>query len=147
MTKDQTESAATWFEHHMPPMPGARAMYRTAVEALRAVGRLQAENDAMANELKKDRTCENCLHETDLLKCDDQYFTPCEDCPVDCYCKDCTGACKWEWRGIEVAVMDKQTCETCTHFPPSSCDGKPCSLCDSEDTKLDCYQRKEERNG
>ena len=66
---------------------------------------------------------------------------------VDCYCKDCTGACKWEWRGIEVAVMDKQTCETCTHFPPSACDGKPCSLCDSEDTKLDCYQRKEEQDG
>lgn len=43
--------------------------------------------------------------------------------------------------------MDDQTCETCTHFPPSSCDGKPCSLCDLEDPKLDCYQRKEEWNG
>lgn len=39
--------------------------------------------------------------------------------------------------------MTDQTCETCTHFPPSSCDGKPCSLCDLEDPKLDCYQMEE----
>ena len=52
MTKDQTESAALWFERHMPPMPGARAMYQTAVEALRAVGRLQAEKDALLAQAK-----------------------------------------------------------------------------------------------
>ena len=145
MTKYQAESAATWFERHMPPMPGARAMYQTAVEALRAVGRLQAEKDALLAQAKDTGCCEVCAHFEGLELCPDG--VTCADCPVDCYCKDCTGACKWEWRGIEVAVMDKQTCETCTHFPPSACDGKPCGLCDPGNKMLDCYQRKEEQDG
>lgn len=43
--------------------------------------------------------------------------------------------------------MTDQTCETCTHFPPSACDGKPCGLCDPGNKMLDCYQRKEEQDG
>ena len=56
-----------------------------------------------------------------------------------------TGTCKgcfvkWLQQPEE---KDEQACETCTYFPPSSCDGKPCSLCDLEDPKLDCYQMEE----
>ena len=34
-------------------------------------------------------------------------------------------------------------CESCIYYPPSSCDGKPCCLCDPDDPMLNCYQEKE----
>ena len=34
-------------------------------------------------------------------------------------------------------------CESCVHYPPSSCDGKPCCACDPDDPMLNCYQKKE----
>jgi len=30
-------------------------------------------------------------------------------------------------------------CESCINYPPSSCDGKPCSICDTDDPMLNCY--------
>ena len=34
-------------------------------------------------------------------------------------------------------------CETCINYPPSSSDGKPCTVCDPEDPMFDCYCEKE----
>ena len=34
-------------------------------------------------------------------------------------------------------------CESCVHYPPSSCDGKPWCACDPYDPMLNCYQKKE----
>ena len=30
-------------------------------------------------------------------------------------------------------------CETCKYYPPSSCDGKPCSVCEPDDVHRSCY--------
>ena len=38
----------------------------------------------------------------------------------------------------------KETCETCAYNPPSSCDGKPCTQCDTGNPYLNCYEPKEE---
>lgn len=35
-------------------------------------------------------------------------------------------------------------CESCVHYPPSSCDGKPCCACDPDEPMLNCYCKKEE---
>lgn len=40
--------------------------------------------------------------------------------------------------------MKTWTCEKCKHYPPSSCDGKPCSICDPDDPLLNCYTEKED---
>ena len=34
-------------------------------------------------------------------------------------------------------------CESCVHYPPSSCDGKPCCSCNPDVPMLNCYQKKE----
>lgn len=34
-------------------------------------------------------------------------------------------------------------CETCVYYPPSSCDGKPCTQCDITNPFLTCYREKE----
>lgn len=34
-------------------------------------------------------------------------------------------------------------CESCTHYPPSACDGKPCCVCDPDNPYLNCYEEKE----
>ena len=34
-------------------------------------------------------------------------------------------------------------CKTCIYYPPSSCDGKPCTQCDPENPFLNCYREKE----
>lgn len=39
--------------------------------------------------------------------------------------------------------MKTWDCETCIYYPPSSCDGKPCSVCDASDPVLNCYSKKE----
>lgn len=36
-------------------------------------------------------------------------------------------------------------CESCINYPPSSGDGKPCSMCDTDDPLLSCYQENENR--
>lgn len=38
--------------------------------------------------------------------------------------------------------MNKWTCETCVHYPPSSCDGKPCCVCDPDEPYLNCYEKR-----
>lgn len=39
--------------------------------------------------------------------------------------------------------MEAWDCESCMYYPPSSCDGKPCSICDPSDPFLNCYCEKE----
>lgn len=34
-------------------------------------------------------------------------------------------------------------CKTCVYYPPSSCDGKPCTQCDITNPFLTCYREKE----
>lgn len=34
---------------------------------------------------------------------------------------------------------------SCKHWPPSSMDGKPCSICDTSSPLLNCYERKIKR--
>ncbi len=34
-------------------------------------------------------------------------------------------------------------CETCVYYPPSSCDGKPCTQCDITNPFRTCYREKE----
>ena len=34
-------------------------------------------------------------------------------------------------------------CQTCVYYPPSSCDGKPCTQCEPENPFLSCYREKE----
>lgn len=46
-----------------------------------------------------------------------------------------------------VAAMADCICETCIYYPPSSLDGKPCCMCDPDESMLNCYCEKEERNG
>lgn len=33
-------------------------------------------------------------------------------------------------------------CESCVCYPPSFCDGKPCSICEPNDPFLNCYEKK-----
>lgn len=40
-------------------------------------------------------------------------------------------------------VVEEESCDTCAYNPPSSGDGKPCSMCDTSDPMLNCYQKKE----
>lgn len=35
-------------------------------------------------------------------------------------------------------------CKTCVYYPPSSCDGKPCTQCDPESPFHNCYVNKED---
>lgn len=35
-------------------------------------------------------------------------------------------------------------CQTCVYYPPSSCDGKPCTQCDPESPFHNCYVNKED---
>ena len=44
---------------------------------------------------------------------------------------------------LDITIMSEWICESCVHYPPSSCDGKPCCMCDPDDPMLNCYQRKE----
>ena len=37
-------------------------------------------------------------------------------------------------------------CESCVYYPPSSCDGKPCAVCEPDDPFLNCYEEKEHEN-
>lgn len=39
--------------------------------------------------------------------------------------------------------MDNWVCEDCLYYPPISCDGKPCAICNPFDPLLNCYQRKD----
>ena len=35
-------------------------------------------------------------------------------------------------------------CKTCVYYPPSSCDGKPCTQCEPESLFHNCYVNKED---
>lgn len=40
--------------------------------------------------------------------------------------------------------MKEWTCESCIYYPPSSCDGKPCCMCDVNDPLFNCYCERED---
>lgn len=39
--------------------------------------------------------------------------------------------------------MSEWICESCIYYPPSSCDGKPCCVCDPYEPTMNCYCKKE----
>lgn len=45
------------------------------------------------------------------------------------------------------AVNTSFPCDTCRFNPPSSCDGKPCSMCDTSNPLTNCYQKAEGEDG
>ena len=64
----------------------------------------------------------------------------CKDCPFwTSYSSDCIGKLIDELIGIIKRLLDKRStldafnkrspCDLCKHYPPSSMDGKPCSVC------------------
>lgn len=42
--------------------------------------------------------------------------------------------------------MKEYTCETCAYYPPSSSDGKPCGMCDTSCSFLNCWSEKETKD-
>lgn len=51
---------------------------------------------------KTDVVCCYCAHREPPAPCaeDDDHYE-CEQCPHDCYCKDCFDNSKWEWQGLK----------------------------------------------
>lgn len=43
---------------------------------------------------------------------------------------------------IKSAIQKTMTmpCESCIHYPPSACDGKPCCVCNPDDIHLNCFE-------
>ena len=39
--------------------------------------------------------------------------------------------------------MDYQDCDSCIYYPPSSCDEKPCSVCENDEPMMNCCIEKE----
>lgn len=39
--------------------------------------------------------------------------------------------------------MEEYKCESCIYSPPSSCDGKPCCVCEPDNPLMSAYTRKE----
>ena len=33
-------------------------------------------------------------------------------------------------------------CEKCIYYPPSSCDGKPCCVCDPDEPLMSCFEER-----
>ncbi len=65
------------------------AILREAVETM----------EALYARVRQDACCEDCAHVSALEHCPEDWC-PCEACSVpDCYCRDCQGGSKWEWRG------------------------------------------------
>ncbi len=54
---------------------------------------------AVADLKEADVNCTYCSHKQPPAPCsqDDEHYT-CEDCPHDCYCRDCDNNGKWEWQ-------------------------------------------------
>ena len=44
-------------------------------------------------------------------------------------------------------IENEWQCETCIYYPPSSLNGKPCTMCDPDDPLLSSYCEKEKENG
>ena len=47
------------------------------------------------------------------------------------------------WMPLPQPPME-ENCDTCRFNPPSSCDGKPCTQCDTSNPLTNCYQKSEE---
>lgn len=40
--------------------------------------------------------------------------------------------------------MAEWICESCRYYPPSSCDGKPCSFCDPDNPLMSSYSKRDD---
>lgn len=40
--------------------------------------------------------------------------------------------------------MEDWICESCIYYPPSACDGKPCTMCDTSDPLTSCYEERKD---
>lgn len=61
------------------------------------------------------------------------------------FCPNCGADMRKKDKMMKKVVMtDAWKCETCVHYPPSSCDGKPCTQCDPDNVYFNCYLKKEE---
>ena len=56
---------------------------------------------ALADLKEADVNCAYCAHKWPPAPCahDEEYYT-CDQCPHECYCKDCDDNDKWRWRGM-----------------------------------------------
>lgn len=72
------------------------------VHGCRILREAAEELEALDTRVRELMECEDCLHFDELEKCPDYEYTPCEECLADCYCKDCYGGSKWEWKGADL---------------------------------------------
>ena len=62
-------------------------------------------NRALEDLKQADIDCLKCIHKSPAAPCNsDEEETWCDDCPHDCYCKDCYNNSKWEWEGAPKEV-------------------------------------------
>lgn len=68
---------------------------------------------------------------------------------VDFYCPADGAICHIDHKTGRKIMSKNDTswdCESCGYYPPSSCDGKPCSVYEPDDPFLNCYEKKEHEN-
>ena len=65
----------------------------------------------------------------------------CKDCQQDCQRIGCD--IELECTGYVGKAERIDFCKTCVYYPPSSCDGKPCTQCHPENPLLNCRIEKE----
>ena len=41
--------------------------------------------------------------------------------------------------------MAEWICKSCVNYPPSSSDGKPCTMCDTDDVLLSAYSERDDK--
>lgn len=76
------------------------------------IEKLQAERDL----LKRERArlleisifcCEDCKHYSNQGEGCELDEHDCSECSrKECYCRECVGGCKWEWKGLEESGCD-----------------------------------------
>lgn len=56
---------------------------------------------AVADLKQADIDCQKCIHKVPVAPCNnDEEETWCDDCPHECYCKDCYDNSKYEYEGM-----------------------------------------------
>ena len=106
------EEAITWLENRAKqiPLPGALEVYRMAIAALR-----EQREEFMPPCYKPDSGDGECAY---------QIYGPDDDEPIE-RCKACPLCYSDKMRHN----APKTPCDLCAYNPPSSGDGKPCTMC------------------